>query len=79
MPEPDSPEAVVAKAMKAVIQGRIDEFVSAIHPESLSEFRTAVVGTLDDAAKRVGEARILEPFPGVKSLKADTLGTQGEL
>jgi hypothetical protein len=53
-----------------VNHGRIDEFVSAIDPESLEEFRTAVVATLDDAAKRVGEARVLQSFPGVKSVKA---------
>jgi hypothetical protein len=68
-PKPGSPEAVVSKAMNAVNHGRIDEFVSAIDPDSLEEFRTAVVETIDEAAKRVGEAKLLESFPGVKSVK----------
>ena len=68
-PKPGSPEAVVSKAMNAVNHGRIDEFVSAIDPDSLEEFRTAVVETIDEAVKRVGEAKLLESFPGVKSVK----------
>jgi len=67
-PQPGSPEAVVTKAVDAVNHGRIDEFVSAMHPDSLEEFRTAVVETIDAAAKRVGEAKLLESFPGVKTV-----------
>jgi hypothetical protein len=69
-PKQGSPEAVVSKAMNAVNHGRIDEFVSAMHPDSLEEFRSAVVDSIDDAAKRVGETKVLQPFPGVKSVKA---------
>jgi hypothetical protein len=69
-PEPGSPEAVVSKAIDAVNHGRVDEFSSAMHPDSLKEFRTAVVATIDTAVKRVGEAKLLESFPGVKSVKA---------
>ena len=43
-----SPEAVVGKAMKAVNHGRVDEFVSAMDPDSLEEFRTAIVASIDD-------------------------------
>ena len=67
-PQSSSPEAVVSKAIDAVNHGRIDEFVSAMHPESLEEFRTAVVATIDDAVERVGEAKLLESFPGVKTV-----------
>jgi hypothetical protein len=69
-PQPGSPEAVVKKAMDAVNHGRIDEFVSAIDPDSLEEFRTAVVATIDEAVNRVGQAKVLESFPGVKTVKA---------
>ena len=69
-PQPGSPEAVVSTAMAAVNHGRIDEFVSAMDPDSLEEFRAAVVETIDAAVKRVGEAKLLESFPGVKTVKA---------
>ncbi len=69
-PEPGSPEAVVSKAIDAVNHGRVDEFAKAMDPDSLKEFRTAVVATIDTAVKRVGEAKLLESFPGVKSVKA---------
>ncbi len=69
-PQPGSPEAIVSKALNDVNQGRIDEFVSVIDPDSLEEFRAAVVETIDEGVKRVGEAKLLEPFPGVKSVKA---------
>ena len=42
----------------------------AIDPDSLEEFRTAVVATIDEGVKRVGEAKLLESFPGVKTVKA---------
>ena len=64
-----SPEAVVGKAMNDVNHGRIDEFVSALDPASLEEIRTAIVASIDEGVKRVGEARVLESFPGVKSVK----------
>jgi hypothetical protein len=69
-PPPGSPEALVGKAMNAVNHGRIDEFVGAIDPASLEEFRTAAVSMIDEGAKRVGEAKVLQGFPGVKSIKA---------
>jgi hypothetical protein len=69
-PEPGSPEAVVSKAIDAVNHGRVDEFANAMDPDSLEEFRTAVVATIDTAVKRVGEAKLLESFPGVRSVKA---------
>jgi hypothetical protein len=67
-PQPGSPESVVSKAMDAVNRGRIDEFVSAMDPGSLEEFRAAVVETIDEGVKRVGEAKLLESFPGVKTI-----------
>jgi hypothetical protein len=69
-PEPGSPEAVVAKATDAINHGRIDEFVSAMHPDALEELRTAIVGSVDDAVKKVGEAKVLESFPEVKTVAA---------
>src|SRR4051794_14220552 len=66
-PQPGSPEAVVSKALDDVNHGRINEFVGVLDPVSLEEFRTAVVGTIDEGVKRVGEAKILEAFPGVKT------------
>ena len=68
--KPSSPEAVVSKAIDAVNHGRVDEFASAMDPDSLEEFRTAVVATIDTAVERVGEAKLLESFPDVKSVKA---------
>ena len=68
--KPGSPEAVVSKAIDAVNHGRVDEFADAMDPDSLEEFRAAVVATIDTAVKRVGEAKLLESFPGVKSVKA---------
>jgi hypothetical protein len=67
-PQPGSPEAVVSKAMDAVHHGRIDEFASARDPDSLEEFRAAVVETIDEGVKRVGEAKLLESFPWVKTI-----------
>ncbi len=69
-PEAGSPEAVVAKAIDALNHGRIDEFVSAMHPDSLKEFRTAVLPEIDVGVKRVGAAKLLEGFPGVKTVAA---------
>lgn len=69
-PQPGSPEAVVSKALDDVNHGRIDEFVGVLDPVSLEEFRTAVVGTIDEGVKRVGEAKILAAFPDVKTVKA---------
>lgn len=69
-PKPGSPEEIVSKAINAVNHGRIDDFVKAIDPDALEEFRAAVVETIDEGVKRVGEAKILESFPGVKSIKA---------
>ena len=43
---------------------------SAIHPDSLNEFRTAVLPEIDLGVERVGEAKLLEAFPGVKTVKA---------
>ena len=63
-PQPGSPEAVVSKAMDAVNHGRIDEFVSAMDPDSLEEFRAAVVETIDEGVKRVGEAKLLARAKG---------------
>ena len=69
-PQPGSPEAVVSKALDAVNHGRIDEFVSAMLPDSLEEFRTAVLPEIDTGVQRVGEAKVLQSFPGVKTIKA---------
>ena len=69
-PKSGSPEAVVSKALDAVNHGRVDEFASAMEADSLEDFRTAVVATIDTAVQRVGEAKLLESFPGVKSAKA---------
>jgi hypothetical protein len=69
-PQPGSPETVVSKAMNAVNHGQIDDFTRAMHPESLEDFRTAVLGAIDDGVKKVGEAKVLEAFPGPKTLKA---------
>ena len=41
-----------------------------MHPDSLKEFRAAVSQTIDTGVKRVGEAKLLESFPGVKTMKA---------
>jgi hypothetical protein len=65
-----SPEEVVAKAMEAVNHGRIDEFVKAMEPASLEEVRKSIVASVDEGVKRVGEAKVLQSFPGVKSAKA---------
>ena len=65
-----SPEAIASKAIDAVNHGRVDEFANAMDPDSLEEFRTAVVATIDAAVERVGEAKLLESFPGVKSVEA---------
>ena len=69
-PEPGSPEAVVKKAMDDVNHGRISEFVAAMHPDALEEARVAIVAEVDVAVKRIGEAKLLQAFPGVKSARA---------
>ena len=69
-PQEGSPEVVVAKAMDAVNHGRIDEFVKALDPDSLEEARKSIVESVDEGVKRVGEAKVLQSFPGVKSAKA---------
>lgn len=68
-PKAGSPQAVVSKALDAVNHGRIDEFVAAMDPDSLEELRAAVVGSLDEAVQKAGEARVLQSFPGVKTVK----------
>ena len=65
-----SPEEVVATALDAVNHGRIDEFVEAMDPDSLEEVRKSIVDSVDEGVKRVGEAKVLKSFPGVKSAKA---------
>ena len=70
-PEPGSPEAVVAKAMNAVNHGRINDFVErGMHPDALNEFRAAVLPEIDTGVERIGAAKLLEGFPGVKSVAA---------
>ena len=64
-----SPEEVVAKAMDAVNHGRIDAFVKRLDPDSLEEARKSIVDSVDEGVKRVGEAKVLQSFPGVKSGK----------
>ncbi len=66
--EPGSPEAVVSKAVEAVNHGRVDDFVSAMHPDSLKEFRTVLLSTIDNAVKQVGEERVLKTFPPAKTV-----------
>ena len=62
-----SPEELVAKAMDAVNHGRINEFVKVLDPDSLEEARKSIVDSVDEGVKRVGEAKVLQSFPGVKS------------
>ena len=69
-PQPGSPEEVVAKAMDAINHGRINEFVKVLDPDSLEEARKSIVDSVDEGVKRVGEAKVLQSFKGVKSAKA---------
>lgn len=67
-PQPGSPEAVVGDALDALNHGRVDEFAGAMDPDSLKEFRAALLASIEEAVQKVGEAKVLATFPQAKSL-----------
>jgi hypothetical protein len=67
-PDDGSPETVVRGAVGAMNQGRLGEFVKAMHPEALKKFRVAILRLADLAAKDGKSAEVLRLFPDTKDL-----------
>jgi hypothetical protein len=60
-----SPEAVVAKALDAMHHGRVSEFIQALHPGSLKEFRTSILELQEASAGKGHPEALTEAFKGV--------------
>ncbi|WP_165074677.1 hypothetical protein [Paludisphaera rhizosphaerae] len=64
-PAAGSPEAVVEKAFDALYHNRIPEFIQALHPDALKEFRSSILELLDLVAKKGHPEILTEAFQGV--------------
>jgi len=61
--KPETPEAVAARAVDAMREGRIDDFVKLMHPTAVADFKKMMMGIIEMAHKR-GEAEELQELFG---------------
>ncbi|MGV3723495.1 MAG: hypothetical protein ACO1SX_21580 [Actinomycetota bacterium] len=62
-----TPEAAALKALGALHQDRAPDYVGAMHPEALRQFRGVMLEIVDRAASEKKEAQVLPLFKDVKS------------
>jgi hypothetical protein len=65
---PPTPDDVARGAIKAVKEGRLDDFARAVHPQALAQFRSAMSTLIDGAAKEGKTDEILRLFDGAKGV-----------
>jgi RNA polymerase sigma factor (sigma-70 family) len=67
-PDAGTPEEVFSRAIAALDQDRIDDFVAAMHPEAVKQLRTTLMGTIESLAGQGESDQVFPMFPGVKTL-----------
>ncbi|WP_165074679.1 hypothetical protein [Paludisphaera rhizosphaerae] len=62
-----SPREAIEKALDAMNHGRTSEFVQAVHPDDLKEFRASVLDVVNLAVENGQAEEVLAVFHGVKN------------
>jgi RNA polymerase sigma factor (sigma-70 family) len=65
--DPRSPEIALLQAVDLLNQGRLEDFVAAMHPEAVKQLRTAVTETIDARSRQVPPGK-LAMLPGLEGL-----------